>query len=201
MTSLFFKLSCPALCRERSNGTHSTGSTCSRGSRHLLVAAGVDGANILEAEVPLQVRLHKGRHKAATGSIHVDLDIVTLQADWFQAKDPPHARIHMRVAAETVIITLHADSVSSQSPIHTFIRSLQLSRSEEDWVSSQRPTHSCIRSLQLSRSEEDWVSSQRPIHTFIRSLQLSRREEDWVSSQRPIHTFICSVQLSRSVQV
>lgn len=61
--------------------TESMRSTYSRGSRHLLVAAGVDGADVLEAEVPLQVRLHKGRHKPTTGSIHVDLDIITLQAD------------------------------------------------------------------------------------------------------------------------
>ena len=50
------------------------------GGQDLLVAAGVDGADILEAEVPLQVRLHKGGHEATAGSIHVNLHIITLHA-------------------------------------------------------------------------------------------------------------------------
>ena len=45
-----------------------------------LVATGVDGADILEAEVPFQAGLNKGRHKAAAGSIHMDLHIVPLAA-------------------------------------------------------------------------------------------------------------------------
>lgn len=44
-----------------------------------LMPADVDGGNILEAEVPLEVRLHKGSHKAAAGSIYMDLDIIPLQ--------------------------------------------------------------------------------------------------------------------------
>lgn len=43
-----------------------------------LVATGVDGADILEAKVPLQAGIHKGSHKAATSGVHVDLDIVPL---------------------------------------------------------------------------------------------------------------------------
>lgn len=39
----------------------------------------VDGADVLEAEVPVELRLHKRRHKASTGSIDMDLDIITLQ--------------------------------------------------------------------------------------------------------------------------
>jgi len=44
----------------------------------LLVATGVDGADVLEAEVPLQLGLHEGRHKPTTGGIHMNLHIVTL---------------------------------------------------------------------------------------------------------------------------
>ncbi len=44
------------------------------------MATGVDGAHVLEAEVPLQVRLHEGRHEATAGSIHVDFHIVALHA-------------------------------------------------------------------------------------------------------------------------
>ena len=44
------------------------------------MATGVDGADVLEAEVPLQVRLHKGRHKATAGSIHMNLHIIALHA-------------------------------------------------------------------------------------------------------------------------
>ncbi len=50
------------------------------GGQDLLVATGVDGADVLEAEIPLQVGLHKGRHKATAGSIHVNLHIITLHA-------------------------------------------------------------------------------------------------------------------------
>ena len=52
------------------------------------MATGVDGADVLEAEVPLQVRLHKGRHKATAGSIHVNLHIVALHA--FHMLDSMH---------------------------------------------------------------------------------------------------------------
>ena len=44
------------------------------------MATGVDGADILEAEVPFQVGLNKRSDKAATGSIHVDLHIKSLAA-------------------------------------------------------------------------------------------------------------------------
>lgn len=45
-----------------------------------LVAAGVDGADILKAEVPLQVWLNKRSNKAPTGSVHMDLHIIPLAA-------------------------------------------------------------------------------------------------------------------------
>ena len=44
------------------------------------MATGVDGADILEAEVPLQVRLNKGSHKATAGSIHMNLHVIALHA-------------------------------------------------------------------------------------------------------------------------
>lgn len=50
--------------------------------RSLLVPADIDRADILEAEVPLELWLHKRRHKPATGSIHMDLHIITLQASF-----------------------------------------------------------------------------------------------------------------------
>jgi hypothetical protein len=43
-----------------------------------LVAGGVDGHHILEAEVPLEVRVQEGHHKRAGCSIHVDLDVISL---------------------------------------------------------------------------------------------------------------------------
>ena len=43
-----------------------------------LVTTSVDGADILEAEVPFQAGFNKGRHKATAGSIHMDLHIVPL---------------------------------------------------------------------------------------------------------------------------
>lgn len=43
-----------------------------------LVPTGVDRADVLEAEVPFEVRLQKGCHKATAGSIHVDLHIIPL---------------------------------------------------------------------------------------------------------------------------
>ena len=87
---------------QQARNMHSVHST-HRGRHHLLVSTGVNGADVFEAEVPLQVRLHKGRHKAATGSIHMNFDIVTL----------------------------HADLRSGQRPSHMFICSLQLSRSDK----------------------------------------------------------------------
>lgn len=43
-----------------------------------LVAAGVDGADILETEVPFQFGLNKGSHKSTAGSVHMDLYIIPL---------------------------------------------------------------------------------------------------------------------------
>ena len=51
-----------------------------RTSRGSLVATDVDGDNILEAEVPFQVGLHKWGYKATTGGIHMDFDIISLQS-------------------------------------------------------------------------------------------------------------------------
>lgn len=39
------------------------------------MAGGIDGNHVLEAEVPLQVRVQKGHHKGAGSSIHVNLDV------------------------------------------------------------------------------------------------------------------------------
>ena len=43
-----------------------------------LVAGGIDGDHILEAEVPLEVRIQEGLYKRAGCSIHVDLDVISL---------------------------------------------------------------------------------------------------------------------------
>ena len=43
-----------------------------------LVAGGVDGDHVLQTEVPLQVRVQEGHHKAARGAVHVDLDIPSI---------------------------------------------------------------------------------------------------------------------------
>ena len=48
-------------------------------SRNLLVATCVDRADVFEAEIPLQVRLYKGSHKATAGSVHMNLHIISLQ--------------------------------------------------------------------------------------------------------------------------
>ncbi len=50
------------------------------GEQDLLVATGVDGADVLEAEIPLQIRFHKGGHEATAGSIHVNLHVIALYA-------------------------------------------------------------------------------------------------------------------------
>ena len=44
------------------------------------MAAGVDGADIFEAKVPLKFGFNKGGHKPATGSIHMNLHIIPLAA-------------------------------------------------------------------------------------------------------------------------
>ena len=40
-----------------------------------LVAGGVDGNHVFEAEVPLQVGVQEGHHKGAGSSIHMNLDV------------------------------------------------------------------------------------------------------------------------------
>ena len=49
------------------------------------MAADIDGADVLEAEVPFQVRLYKGGHKPATGSIHMNLHIIALYVNMIVA--------------------------------------------------------------------------------------------------------------------
>lgn len=45
----------------------------------ILVARGINGHHVLEAEVPLQVWLHKWRHKAPAGSVNMDAHAEALQ--------------------------------------------------------------------------------------------------------------------------